>query len=244
MCVITISETWLTSNISDNDVHLDNYMLYRSDRGTRAGGVAIYVLSNLSSQLVTPNVKAMHFESLFIKLCFHDNKHLTIGTIYRPPDAPAESIKCILSTINSLEHSNEALILGDFNRNYLDRSCSRERNLINSANLTQLISEPTRTDPVHLTKSLLDWILVTHPDRIVSSGVLSDCFSDHSIIYCVWKIKVPRLPPRYIKVRQLKNMNTDLFIRDLININWNRFQLIPSVDDAWNFFLHRSDQCY
>ncbi len=31
-------------------------------------------------------------------------------------------------------------------------------------------------------------------------------------------------------------MNIDLFIHDIININWDRFQLIPYVNDAWDFF--------
>lgn len=35
--VITFSETWLNSNIPDNDAKLDNYVLYRSDRGSRGG---------------------------------------------------------------------------------------------------------------------------------------------------------------------------------------------------------------
>ena len=37
-------------------------------------------------------------------------------------------------------------------------------------------------------------------------------------------------------MRQNKNINVDSFNNDLISINWDRFQLIPSVDDAWNFF--------
>lgn len=51
---------------------------------------------------------------------------------------------------------------------------------------------------------------------------MSDCFSDHSIIFCVWKIKVPKLPPKLIKIRQHKKLNLDLFIHDLISVNWNR----------------------
>lgn len=31
-------------------------------------------------------------------------------------------------------------------------------------------------------------------------------------------------------------MNSQLFIQDSININWQRVQLIPFVEDAWNFF--------
>lgn len=32
-------------------------------------------------------------------------------------------------------------------------------------------------------------------------------------------------------------MDTDLFINDLISINWDRYRLIPNVQDAWDF-LH------
>lgn len=64
---------------------------------------------------------------------------------------------------------------------------------------------------------------------------MSDCFSDHSIIFCVWKIKLVKLPPKSIKIRQYKKLNSDLFINDLININWDRYQLIPNVQDAWDF---------
>ena len=80
---------------------------------------------------------------------------------------------------------------------------------------------------------MLDWILASHPDRITKSGVMSDCFSDHSIVYCVWKIKLPKSPPKLIKIRQHRKMDTDLFCNDL---NWDRFQLIPNVQDAWDYF--------
>lgn len=159
---------------------------------------------------------------------------MIIGNIYRPPNSPSESINNILSTINSLNCFDEIIVLGDFNRNWLDRSSLKERNQFESLNLTQLIREPTRVQGN--SRSLLDWILVTHPDRIVDSGVLSDCFSEHSVIFCIWKIRLPRLPPKIIKVRQFKNMNNDAFIQDLLCINWNRMELIPYVDDAWNFF--------
>lgn len=56
--VITLSETWLHDGISNNEIHLDDYVLYRADRGSRGGGVATYVSSNLSSKLTkTPNYR-------------------------------------------------------------------------------------------------------------------------------------------------------------------------------------------
>ena len=48
--------------ISNEEIHLDDYVLYRADRGSRGGGVAIYVSSNLSSELVTPTQHPLNFE--------------------------------------------------------------------------------------------------------------------------------------------------------------------------------------
>ena len=233
--VVSLSETWLHNNINNNDIAIDNYILFRSDRPSRAGGVATYVTNKFISEYTTPTVDPNHFESLFINILFHDNKHLTIGTIYRPPPVPAGSANDILATINSLNKQNELIILGDFNVCWLKKSSLDERSLFTTVQLTQLIKDTTRVDPYHKTKSLLDWILVTNPERITSSGVMSDCFSDHSIIFCVWKIKIPKAPPKFITLRQYKKMDTDNFINDTVEIDWDRFQLIPFAEDACSF---------
>ena len=139
--IITLSKTWLTSNISDADISIDNYKLFRSDRSTRGGGVATYVLSNLNSQLMVPNEIPVHFEGLFIKITLHENKQLIIGNIYRPPNSPKlDSIKHIISTASSLVSNKEMILMGDFNINWLHSSAFTERNMINSLNLTQLIT--------------------------------------------------------------------------------------------------------
>lgn len=145
------------------------------------------------------------------------------------------SFKNIISTISSISQKNELIILGDFNKNWLNKSSSKERNLLNNLNLTQLIKQPTRITPQ--SQSLLDWILVSHPSRFSKVGVMSDCFSDHSIVNCVWKIKLPKVAPKMTNIRQHKKLNLDLFINDLLAINWDRFQLISDVQDAWDFFL-------
>ncbi len=125
------------------------------------------------------------------------------------------------------------IILGDFNKNWLDKSATKDKNNFENLSLTLLIKEPTRVTSTR--QSLIDWILVTHPDRFVKAGILSDYFSDHSFVFCVWKIKTLKLPPRLIKIRQHKKMNLELFINDLVSINWDRYQLIPNVQDAWDF---------
>ena len=158
--IITLSETWLTESITDSSVHLENYTLYRADRGSRGGGVVTYISSQLKSQLIIPKVKPEYFEGIFVKVILHANKQLIIGNIYRPPTSPKrESVKNILATVSSLGDPKEIILLGDFNLNWADSSTFTERNLFSGANLTQIIKEPTRVGPT--SKSLIDWILVS-----------------------------------------------------------------------------------
>jgi len=179
--VITPSETWLNSNISDDKVMIDNYVLYRKDRGSRGGGLLTYVSSNLTAGLILPTVNSLHFECLFVKIILQENKRLIIGNIYKPSNAPAGTTECILSTVNSLDCTSEKIILGDFNSCWADNSSRNDCNLFHSINLTQIINEPTRVGPS--SSSLLDWIQVSHPDRILQSGVLPESLSDHSIVF-------------------------------------------------------------
>lgn len=87
--IITISETWLHNNITDDKIEIDNFVLSRAHRASRGGGVALYIAEHIISECVIPNVEPVNFECLFINIILHDNKHLTIGNIYRPNSTPA-----------------------------------------------------------------------------------------------------------------------------------------------------------
>lgn len=108
--------------ILDDELKIDNFVLYRADRGFKGGVVATYVASNLNSKRIIHII-------LLPNIIFHENKTLIIGNIYRPPPAPAGCTKCILSTINSFEKHNELIILGDSNSNWLSHSSTNDRHL-------------------------------------------------------------------------------------------------------------------
>jgi len=133
----TVMLVFRTVTISDDDIKLGNYVLYRADRDSRGEGVATYISSTVVSELATPKENPLHFEVLFVKIILHKNKQIIIGNIYRPPKAPVESTKNIISTINSLDAHTEMIILGDFNNNWLAGSCRQDRNLFSSSNLTE-----------------------------------------------------------------------------------------------------------
>ena len=50
--IICIVETWFDSVITDNEVDLTDYQLFRLDRCGRGGGIAIYVRTFLSCKVL------------------------------------------------------------------------------------------------------------------------------------------------------------------------------------------------
>lgn len=41
--VIVLTETWLNKSVLDNDIFINGYNVYRTDRPKRGGGVAIFI---------------------------------------------------------------------------------------------------------------------------------------------------------------------------------------------------------
>jgi hypothetical protein len=44
--ILVLSETWLNGPVSDKDIEINDYNVFRCDRLQKGGGVAIYVKSN------------------------------------------------------------------------------------------------------------------------------------------------------------------------------------------------------
>ena len=46
--ILCITESWLGDDISDDQIHLDGYFVYRRDRGSTGGGIVVYVKQDLA----------------------------------------------------------------------------------------------------------------------------------------------------------------------------------------------------
>jgi hypothetical protein len=62
-----------------------------------------------------------------------------------------------------------------------------------------MILNPTRV--TNTSKSLLDVILVSHPERFAVSGNMQLGISDHDLVYLVRKQKLPKPKARLIEFR-------------------------------------------
>jgi hypothetical protein len=127
--------------------------------------------------------------------------------------------------------------MGDFNMNMLqgdDNPLGPSKELSNFCDqfcLTNMILNPTRV--TNTSKSLLDVILVSHPERFAVSGNTQLGISDHDLVYLVRKQKLPKPKARLIEFRSLKNFDRSAFISDLKNVPWDSSYVYDDVDDVW-----------
>ena len=92
--VICVTETWLSEEISDSYVSLANFSLFREDRATRGGAIAMYVKSIQCKILDISKPLHMITEAMWIQLRHtrlpRQISSILMGTIYHPPRATAD----------------------------------------------------------------------------------------------------------------------------------------------------------
>lgn len=238
--VLTISESKLCNDISDAEIKIPNFKLYRLDRDRHGGGVAIYCSENLSS-FDHSKLSNKEFESLWIKIKLKQSKPIHICSTYRSPsiDKPLEHTKNLCSylksCLNKLPKGAEVICIGDFNINWLQCNglTSLMKDFARSSNLSQLIESPTRI--TEHSSTLID-LIFSNSRSITKSGSAYFGLSDHNLIYCIKNCVKPKLSPKFISYRKFKNFDRNKFVNDLLNADWAPFFNSTDVNDATKIF--------
>ncbi|XP_045166980.2 uncharacterized protein LOC123530274 [Mercenaria mercenaria] len=194
--ILVFSETWLSSNVPDEDLYIQNFKPpFRCDRRDRGGGgVAIHVRDTIHA-VERKDLHMNNLEALWIEIHVNQRKLLIAG-IYRPPDSNNTQW---LNMEHSLDqafngHFDDILVTGDFNVNILASPSSRMSRLIDSYNAKQLISTPTYF--TEHSSSFLDLMFVKNPCHILSSFVADPFIPDLSHFHCpivtVFKFHKPK----------------------------------------------------
>jgi hypothetical protein len=219
--IIAITETWLNPEMDSSIIFLDSYSLFRQDRSTRAGGVALYVKNDINVSVL--ECYGCDFtETLWIKILTKAGPYMfgvcyvpqTISEIAENSDRFIEYLDVTLESI-SQTNSKGLILVGDFNAKdprwgFVEHSNAlgqRLFNFVQEQNLFQLINEPTRITAS--SKSMLDLIITDVPDLFSDFGTLPPFFylCDHCIIHGCISLHV--LPNQsYIKeILILRNVN-------------------------------------
>ena len=239
--ILSFSETWFNTSVTNASVHIDGYKIYRLDRlRKRGGGICAYIKTNLKAKIHKDltGITDSGLHQLWLQVQHKKLKSLLVCVVYRPPDNPITSLEgdLLQKYTQALSLNKDIVLLGDLNCDLLsDNPKSKAlRSFCAAANATQLIKDPTRV--TKSSSSLIDVILVSKPDLVKSSGVMDLTMSDHFLVFAVLNLKVPKPAATYITIRSFKNYDADLFSSDISHVPWNTVDLVGSVNEKLNAF--------
>ena len=180
--ILGVCETWLNSSVPDGEVAIPSYDLYRHDRGSKGGGILMYVPERCRSKRRL-ELESKEVEIICIEMCL-SRRSILVGTTYRPPHAQP-SLLAELETMleRATSEGKDIVLMGDLNINLLAPSkLSNKLSLIaNEYNLTQLISKPTGI--TNHSQTLIDVLFTSNLDLFTSTGTAELTGSDHLMIY-------------------------------------------------------------
>lgn len=206
--IICLSESRI-NQVPLINIELPDYKIFHDDSTTRAGGVAIYILNNISTDIISKfHLNTDGCENLWIKINAVD---MILGVIYRHPKS---SIKLFLEELNKnleqMKNSN-LYIIGDINLDISENSSAEYIDMLASNGYFPLISVPTRVTDTSST--IIDHIITNDHNHCILPGVIkTDMLSDHFPIFCSIDMHKP-----YIKPQQI------VFQRNLLNFNREKF---------------------
>ena len=149
---------------------MEGFDTQRKDRSSgKRGGIVVYVTQSLTSHRRF-DLEADSIECIWIEVLFNKSKPLLMGHVYRPPDTSVylpedfnEKFETILEKVCC--EGIEALLLGDFNCDYIKEQNNRPLKLIISRfAFFQMVMAPTRI--TEETASLIDLVLTNMPHNI------------------------------------------------------------------------------
>jgi len=116
--VISVCETLFTDILTDTFVCPAGYIVFRRDRSSRGGGVAILFRQGIQAELVSSNACNCDLEVICIDVIFAKQKFRLI-TCYRPPYYSIENVKYVESLTSALSKlclsAQKNIVLGDLN---------------------------------------------------------------------------------------------------------------------------------
>ena len=226
--VLAVTESWLGPSVEDTLVSLDEYILFRRDRNTRGGGVALYVHKSLSVNHICSSSAVWTGrpgfpEYLFCEVIPKGGDPIFVGVVYRPPHAPFIQGTDFVSTLrDTMQGYGTKVILGDFNSDLLSDNADAAF-LKSFMDENSLFSVPFgATHHTSSSDTWLDLCIVDALDTVTSySKSVSPFIAGHDWITATLDIYVPQTATCYFSYRDFKSVDPMALNEYLSKCDWS-----------------------
>jgi hypothetical protein len=218
--IITLSETFLSEN-STQDLALQGYhQLIRRDRDTFGGGVAAYVSCNLAYKRLS-DFELANNESLWLKINTKNNKFL-LAICYRPPTSGAdywEDMQTMYDNVTS-QGVMPVIITGDLNSDFNSRNGELLHHFASSNFLTIHVHQPTRI--TETTATVLDQFISNNHNLLTDIQVHPPlATNDHCTISAIISFKSFKEENYFRNIWNYNNADFGNFNEAIRNYDWD-----------------------
>ena len=196
--IFFVAESNIDGSVNSSLFAHSEYRIIRRDRKKGGGGILVHIRRSITA-LRRAILEPDGVESICLDVKGCGNTWFLLCACYRSLVKCKISdflSSCVLAAEKMYTKRKEVMFLGDFNIDMLTENESSVGSSYSLSNfcdqfcLTNTISVPTRVTAS--TKTLLDVIPVSHPERFVSSSTLRLGISDHDLIYIARKQRLPK----------------------------------------------------
>ena len=236
--VVTITETFLSDEISDGELFDGGYSIFRRERDRHGGGVLIFIKHDLPA--VRQHDLETDCELIWIELKDATSKIL-LGTFYRPPSSNSEYLAQLQTSLAKIPCSQPVVLCGDFNVPIIDWSipsplvCTQSASvlcdLVQEFSQQQLVPEPTRK------ANTLDLIFCNTPDMVCGIKIADNLQgTDHQAVDFSLSLTIPAQTLVRRWVYSFKHADFDKFRNLLSVIPWKSCLLGENIEEDWQCF--------
>ena len=241
--LVLLCETFLNKK-TEQLIDIPGYTIITNSRTqSKGGGTAILIKKALTYRRWKDLeiFEEKKTESVFIEILAKNNKHIVVGSMYRPPnntdDTFVESILKIKHKLTLDQEKKEIIIGMDHNFDLLKSSDHKRTQyfldtLLNKE-LFPTITRPTRI--THHSATLIDNIFVSmNLHKRYESAVLLNDMSDHlPILTLLQQTKIKNNTPLIFESRKLNDTIVNSIKTALDHINWD--EKLSGLDCNENF---------
>ena len=186
--ILAITETKLANDTSDEEIGIEGYFTIRNDHNRNGGGVLLYYKDSLAAYEEHKMQVPTTIEGVWINVKSQSQTWLFACVYTTPTDLSFyDGFHVMLEKVWSTRKN--VVIVGDLNSDLSLKSHEdaqshlgrRRLRILRSYGMKCVIKEPTRISDV--AQTLIDLIIVSHPEKITTAGVSHLGISDHSFVY-------------------------------------------------------------